>query len=422
LHFRAKLDDFRAMINPHFDDHRVIWKDEYSGVYAPIDYSSQFDPQWKLFLEQRRGFTRHTGVETDDEWIDDRVYDLTGHHGVVVSGADESGRNMGGRQRLDLRFSLDYFRGKRCIDIACGAGRWTRALQALGAQVKSIDVSEHGLASVKRFNADVERLNLFDIAGRSDLHAQFDFALAWGVVMSTHDPAAAFGNAARVVRPGGAVYVMVYAPTYHNSPSVLKQREHYHRHLQTTEERLRYIDEIADDPGNAINFHDMLNPFYNWVVEEETIHGWFGRHGFINVMTLNGSELDPVAYHVVGTKRPYAAPRYDDRGARVERPVEFDRGSVVPLRGPVRRERGFAWLVHLPELAEGANSLEAQQRSRLLLLEDGRPLWLRHSSWDEVRESGRGTYSHWGEYLLMSTPDNSDPNSNGRRYELALSR
>ena len=410
------------MINPHFDHHRVIWKDEYSGQYLPIDYSEQFDPQWKLFLEQRRGFTHHTGVETGDAWIDDRIFDLTGHHGVLVSGAAAGDRDMGGRQRLDFRFALDYFRAKRCIDLACGAGRWTRALQALGARVTSVDISAHGLESVRRFNPDVERLNLFDIGDRGDLHGGFDFALAWGVVMSTHDPALAFSNVARVVRPGGALYVMIYAPTYHNSPAVLRQREHYHRHLGTVDERMRYIDEIADDPRNAINYHDMLNPFYNWVVEEETIHSWFRRHGFTNVITLNASEEDPVAYHVVGTKRPYASPAYDDRGARVERIVDLDRGTTVRLHGPFRQESGFAWQVRLPDLAHAADTVDAPRRSPVVLLEDGRALWLRHTLHEEIRTQGGGTYSHWGEHLILSTSDNSDPNSNGRSYEIALAR
>jgi SAM-dependent methyltransferase len=410
------------VINPHFDHQRVIWKDAYSGQYAAIPYSDQFDPQWKLFLERREGFTNHTGVETDDAWIDDRIYDLTGHHGVLVPGDSGRGRDMGGRQRLDLRFGLDYFRGKECIDIACGAGRWTRTLLALGASVKSVDVSEHGLASVRRFNTDVERLNLFDIASRPDLHARFDFAIAWGIVMSTHDPALAFANAARTVRPGGGLYVMVYAPTYHNSPAVLQRRHHYHRTLGPADERLRYVYEVADDTANAINYMDMLNPFYNWVVEEETIHRWFGAHGFVNVVTLNASEREPVAYHVFGTRRGYALPVHDDLGARVPQPVDYDTATVQPLSPPFRRESGFAWQLALPALTDVADDLDAPHRSRLVLLENGTPLWLRHTQHEEIRTRGMGAYSHWRGGLLLSTSDNSDPNTNGRTYQIAFAR
>ncbi|MDP1569140.1 MAG: class I SAM-dependent methyltransferase [Vicinamibacterales bacterium] len=409
------------MINPHFDHHRVIWKDTYSGQYGPVEYGQQFDDQWKLFLEARDGFTRHTGVETDDAWIDDRVYDLTGHRGLVSGTGRAVERQVGGAQSLDLRFSAEYFRDKRCIDIACGAGRWTRALLALGAHVKSVDVSEHGLASVRRFNADVERLDLFEISHRADLHARFDFAICWGVVMCTHDPRLAFANAAATVRPGGSLYVMVYAPTYHNSPEVLRQRRHYHQTLRSLDERLAYVHEVADDPANAINHMDMLNPFYNWVVEEATIHEWFRAHGFTNVVTLNTSERDPVAYHIVGTRRPFASPRFDDHGVRVVQAVEIDAATVRPLVA-FAPEQGHAWETRLPEHREIADSMDTPTRSRLVLLEDGRPLPLRHSLHADVRSRGAGQYSHWCDTLIWSTPDNSDPSTNGRTYAVAFER
>ena len=410
------------MINPHFDHQRVIWSDDYSGQYGPIAYDAEFDGQWRLFLEGRQGFTAHTGVETSDAWIDDRIFDLTGHRGVLVPGQDAAGRDMGGRQRLDLRFGRDFFAGKRCIDIACGAGRWTRALQALDGDVTSIDVSEHGLASVRRFNRNVARVDLFDLVHRSDFHDRFDFALAWGVLMSTHDPALAFANVARTVRPGGSLYVMVYAPTYHNSPAVLQHRAHYHRTLRSTDERLRYAYDIADAPGNVINYLDMLNPFYNWVIPEPTIHGWFARHGFTSVVTLNASEPEPVAYHVCGVKRPHALPFHDDAGARVPQPAPLDDSTRCPLAPPFLHESGMAWQATLPALADRADDLHAPHRSTLVLLEDGRPLWLRHAMHDDVRRHGGGAYSHWRDRLILSTTDNSDPNTNGRRYEIAFTK
>src|SRR5436190_3950176 len=58
--------------NPHFDDDRVIWNDAFSGEYYPVRYQEQFDEQWKLFLKRKLGFHQHTGVETSNEYIDDR--------------------------------------------------------------------------------------------------------------------------------------------------------------------------------------------------------------------------------------------------------------------------------------------------------------------------------------------------------------
>lgn len=294
--------------NPHFDEGRVIWKDEYAGRYPPVAYSEQFDDQWRLYLEGREGFREHTGVETSDPYIDERIYELTGVPGYLAGNrsvgtpaAAHQELHIGGRLFLEPHLPVDFFQGKRCLDIGCGAGRWTRTLQALGGRVKSVDVSTHALQSTRRFNDDVEFLDLFGIAGdRPDLHGAFDFVLCWGVIMCTHDPLLAFANVARTVRPGGHLYVMVYAPTYHNSEFVRSARRKYHRQLTTLDERLEYAYALADDPRNTINLLDMLNTFYNWTIPEETVHGWFTQHGFTEVRTLNAREQHKCAYHVFG--------------------------------------------------------------------------------------------------------------------------
>lgn len=307
--------------NPHFDDDRVVWDDGYSGCYEPVEYGTQFDDQWRLFLERRVGFHRHTGVETSDPWIDGRIYELTGFRNFIESrkfgfvfplvnrwrrlfGDSEERRGMGGRLYLVPRFSIDHFDGKRCLDIGCGAGRWTRALIALGAKVKSVDVSEHALRSTRRFNDDVEKLDIFTIdSERPDLHESFDITICWGVVMCTHDPKVAFQNVAKTVSQGGELYTMTYAPTYHASEEVLNRRRHYHRNLRGFEERLAYAYEVSDTPENAINLLDMLNTFYNWVIPEDVIHGWYRDAGFHDIVTLNRNEPHNCAWHVLGTKK-----------------------------------------------------------------------------------------------------------------------
>jgi hypothetical protein len=38
----------------------------------------------------------------------------------------------------------------------------------------------------------------------------------------------------------------------------------------------------------------------------------------------------------------------------------------------------------------------------------------------DIRDLGRGRYSHWYDSLYFATRDNSDPNRNGRKYCLRL--
>jgi hypothetical protein len=45
-----------------------------------------------------------------------------------------------------------------------------------------------------------------------------------------------------------------------------------------------------------------------------------------------------------------------------------------------------------------------------------------HAPHAEIVRDGAGRYSHWGSYLYFSSLDNSDPNRNGRRYEILFRR
>ena len=56
--------------------------------------------------------------------------------------------------------------------------------------------------------------------------------------------------------------------------------------------------------------------------------------------------------------------------------------------------------------------------ANLVVREDGKPLPFPHSAHNAIRKSGKGRYSHWKSYVLFSTVDNSDPNTNGKNYEL----
>lgn len=73
-----------------------------------------------------------------------------------------------------------------------------------------------------------------------------------------------------------------------------------------------------------------------------------------------------------------------------------------------------AWLMPAPDPA----------RWRVELLEDGKPLGPSGALHDDIRTRGLGAWSHWDfglrTQVMFSTSDNSDPNENGRRYELRV--
>ncbi len=99
--------------------------------------------------------------------------------------------------------------------------------------------------------------------------------------------------------------------------------------------------------------------------------------------------------------------------SRFELPTE-----PLPLDAPFARGTGYCWTASLPQLAHWADDMADPYRSALALLEDGRALPSAHAVHEDISRQGRGRFSHWKTTLYFSTSDNSDPNRNGRRYQV----
>jgi SAM-dependent methyltransferase len=305
-----------------FDD-RVIWDDSYSGKFPPPKaYEQEFELQWKLALDGRQDYYNATGVNLEEDQIDDRIYEWTGIHPK-----GDPGKAAKSPLRLDPPIPVDLIRGKKCIDIGCGMGRWTRVMQKLGAaSVLSIDLSESALRSVARFNPNVLKADIMTIPeGHPELVGQFDFANFWGVGMLTHDPLQAFMSAASTVRPGGSLFMMLYnLKGMGGLPEGVRKRRHFHS-LKTVEEKLAYVDQLHErqwEPaaglGNnvrnvarniigrpkdpKIGVLDMLEPYYTWLISYEVIEGWMREAGFIRFEILNKAVAEWGTFEILATK------------------------------------------------------------------------------------------------------------------------
>jgi SAM-dependent methyltransferase len=91
------------------------------------------------------------------------------------------------------------------------------------------------------------------------------------------------------------------------------------------------------------------------------------------------------------------------------------------LRGPFLPNEGHCWTAQLPQWNHLADSSENPQRSPLMLYENGVPSLEAHVPHHYIRTEGGGLFSHWQDFLFFSTSDNSDPNTNGRRYNYTVS-
>jgi hypothetical protein len=91
--------------------------------------------------------------------------------------------------------------------------------------------------------------------------------------------------------------------------------------------------------------------------------------------------------------------------------------EVIELQTPFGHRAGFAYVASAPAGVDPDSDL-TPRASSLQLLEDGKPLAPPHTLHAVVENVGRGAYSHWGDGIVFSSSDNSDPNTNGRRYSV----
>ncbi len=86
----------------------------------------------------------------------------------------------------------------------------------------------------------------------------------------------------------------------------------------------------------------------------------------------------------------------------------------------IRHEEGNCWSANFPELAKYSDNPYSLYRSSLQLFENGEKIGPAHSTYNSVRDIGKGRFFHWDNVVFFSTSDNSSPLTNGKLYTLNL--
>lgn len=115
--------------------------------------------------------------------------------------------------RFGRLFDYAAYRGRRVLEVGCGMGCMAMNWAQQGARVTAVDLNPVAVAQTRR------RFELFglegDIREADAAHlpfeaGSFDYAYSWGVLHHTPDTAQALAEMHRVLKPGGAVGVMLY--------------------------------------------------------------------------------------------------------------------------------------------------------------------------------------------------------------------
>jgi hypothetical protein len=96
------------------------------------------------------------------------------------------------------------------------------------------------------------------------------------------------------------------------------------------------------------------------------------------------------------------------------------KGQIIGLTPPFLQMEGYAYRVPLPKLANIADTATNLARSPAVLCESDYRTGPGHRPYAEIIEKGYGRFMHYEDDLVFSSSDNSNPNSNGRRYTVVI--
>ena len=185
--------------------------------------------------------------------------------------------------------AIEWFAGKKILDAGCGPGRHSWAFGTLGAEVTAFDMSDNGLEAARHDcaglpNVSFEKRNILEpLPYGSD----FDLVWSYGVVHCTGDMVRALSNIARHVRPGGYLYIMVYAEPRRTN---VFDYQYYHE-IAAIREAIRSLSfdqkksilEKLEGKTQALAWFDAISSEVNELYTVEELRMLFGWLGFADL-------------------------------------------------------------------------------------------------------------------------------------------
>jgi SAM-dependent methyltransferase len=343
---------------------------------------------------------------------------------------DDSQRHMSG-----LLHTSDLS-GKVFLDIGCGSGIHSLAALRMGAErIISFDYDADSVATTKRVrefagaptNWEVMQGSVLDPAFMTSL-PKADLVYSWGVLHHTGDMWSAVRHAGSRMKDDGVFYIALYSSDNYVDPTpdywmklkraynlASKRRKRWMEWLYMI--RFHFFPSIkaGQNPLNLMRDYGERGMTY-WTDVRDWLGGW--PMDFASLHETQQFCAREFGFSLVNLKTGEGCTEYiftrPGRNLFWDTIASSRRQKL--LSGPFVHLRGKAYHAPLPDLASSADHGGELRRSQLMLYEDGAMLGLAHSVHDHVARFAGGRFSHWGDSLVFSSSDGSDPNTNGRAY------
>jgi 2-polyprenyl-3-methyl-5-hydroxy-6-metoxy-1,4-benzoquinol methylase len=324
------------------------------------------------------------------------------------------------------------------LDVGCSKGEFLYMMKTMGWDVTGFDFSSK---PPNVFNLDIRYGEL----SKTNLPKEsFDLITLWGVLEHVYYPSEMLAEVNKLLKPGGNLILTV--TNFNSLQSRVMRQDDIPRH--TTLFTKTTLSAMLENNG-----------FFNHkFIFDQSVFGGSVR-GLLNyvVKILAGESIDSVviqnrtpgkwnefATQLNGkpSKLVESIDRVDEKispfvdkilealefgfimtsiSTKLSSILDYDKSQLIPMPVPFNKLNGNMWGVELKSYETIADNNSEPRRSPLILLENETPIWKNHSLHDDISKLGRGRYSHWESYLYFSTTDNSNPNTNGKKYHIALS-
>jgi SAM-dependent methyltransferase len=341
-----------------------------------------------------------------------------------------------------LRFlNLPDLAGRTFLDIGCGSGLHSlAALRAGAAQIQSFDYDAESVRTTERLRAFAGEPSHWTVQQGSVLDTNFmrglapaDIVYSWGVLHHTGAMWQAIRNASIPLHPEGVFYIALYTSDVYITPTPdywIATKRRYNAappwRRRIMEWKYAWHATIMSDLRHGRNPLTTIRDYarHRGMSYWTDVRDWLGGYPmeFAGIAETKAFAMAELGFELLNISAGDANTEYLFR--RVGSTNYWDEATAarvrVPLSPPFAAAGGHAFVADIPEYESSADDLSDPRRSRLMLFEAGAPVGFAHQTHADIIAHGAGRYSHWRRQLMFSATDNSDPNSNGRKYHVLL--